>query len=91
MGVAAGPFKPQSAARDLDPGYLMPARQSDEHRRAAEQDDDFSLRNLAEIMEQRDASARVLTLLLGAVASVSWSFKRLRLVLRTRKLRICAA
>jgi len=41
------------------------------HRRAAEQDDDFSIRNLAEIMEQRDASARVLTLLLGAVASVS--------------------
>ena len=41
------------------------------HRRAADQDDDFSIRNLAEIMERRDASARTLTLLLGAVASVS--------------------
>ena len=41
------------------------------HRRAADQDDDFSMRNLAEVMERRDASARTLTLLLGAVASVS--------------------
>src|SRR5215510_11028753 len=41
------------------------------HRRAADQDDDFSIRNLAEIMERRDASARTLTLLLGAVAGVS--------------------
>src|SRR5262245_24101866 len=41
------------------------------HRRAADQDDDFSIRNLAEIMERRDASARTLTLLLAAVAGVS--------------------
>jgi len=41
------------------------------HRRAADQDDDFSMRNLSEIMERRDASARTLTLLLGAVAGVS--------------------
>ena len=41
------------------------------HRRAADQDDDFSIRNLAEIMERRDASARTLALLLAAVASVS--------------------
>jgi putative ABC transport system permease protein len=41
------------------------------HRRAANQDDDFSIRNLAEVMERRDASARTLTLLLGAVAGVS--------------------
>jgi putative ABC transport system permease protein len=41
------------------------------HRRTADQDDDFSIRNLAEVMERRDASARILTLLLGAVAGVS--------------------
>lgn len=41
------------------------------HRRSVGQDDDFLIRNLAEVMEQRDASARTLTLLLGAVASVS--------------------
>ena len=41
------------------------------HRRDADQDDDFSIRNLAEIMERRDASARTLTLLLAAVAGVS--------------------
>ena len=41
------------------------------HRRALDQDDDFQIRNLSEIMEQRDASARTLTLLLGAVAGVS--------------------
>lgn len=41
------------------------------HRRAADQDDDFSIRNLAEVMEQRDASARTLSLLLGAIAGVS--------------------
>jgi len=41
------------------------------HRRAVDQDDDFSIRNLSEIMERRDASARTLTLLLGAVAGVS--------------------
>jgi putative ABC transport system permease protein len=41
------------------------------HRRSADQDDDFSIRNLSEVMVQRDASARMLTLLLGAVAGVS--------------------
>jgi putative ABC transport system permease protein len=41
------------------------------HRRAADQEDDVSIRNLAEVMERRDASARTLTLLLGAVAGVS--------------------
>jgi putative ABC transport system permease protein len=41
------------------------------HRRAADQEDDVSIRNLAETMRQRDASARTLALLLGAVAGVS--------------------
>jgi putative ABC transport system permease protein len=41
------------------------------HRLQAGTDDDFSLRNLAEIMEAQEASSRVLSLLLAAVASVS--------------------
>jgi putative ABC transport system permease protein len=41
------------------------------HRLQAGSDDDFSLRNLAEIMEAQEASSRVLSLLLAAVASVS--------------------
>jgi len=41
------------------------------HRLQPGADDDFSLRNLAEIMAAREASSRVLTMLLAAVASVS--------------------
>jgi putative ABC transport system permease protein len=35
------------------------------------QDDDFALRNLSEILESQEASSRVLSLLLAAIASVS--------------------
>jgi putative ABC transport system permease protein len=41
------------------------------HRIQAGGDDDFSLRNLAEVMAAQEASSRVLALLLAAVASVS--------------------
>jgi putative ABC transport system permease protein len=41
------------------------------HRLRTDQDDDFSIRNLTEIMQRRDASSRALTLLLAAVAAVS--------------------
>ncbi|HEY5638279.1 MAG TPA: ABC transporter permease [Burkholderiales bacterium] len=41
------------------------------HRLAPGTDDDFSLRNLAEVMAAQEASSKVLTLLLAAVASVS--------------------
>ena len=41
------------------------------HRLQPGADDDFSLRNLAEVMAAQEASSRVLTLLLAAVASVS--------------------
>jgi putative ABC transport system permease protein len=41
------------------------------HRLQPNDEDDFSLRNLAEIMATREASSRILTLLLAAVASVS--------------------
>jgi len=41
------------------------------HRVQPGADDDFSLRNLAEVMAAQEASSRVLALLLAAVASVS--------------------
>ncbi|MBM3547404.1 MAG: FtsX-like permease family protein [Alphaproteobacteria bacterium] len=41
------------------------------HKLQAKDDDDFNLRNLADIMETREASSRILSLLLLAVASVS--------------------
>jgi len=41
------------------------------HRLQPGADDDFSLRNLAEVMAAQEASSRILTLLLAAVASVS--------------------
>ena len=41
------------------------------HRLSAGQDDDFTLRNLSEMLEAQEASSRVLSLLLAAIASVS--------------------
>ncbi len=41
------------------------------HRRQPGQEDDFSIRNLTEILQAREESSKVLTLLLAAVASVS--------------------
>lgn len=41
------------------------------HRLQAGQDDDFYVRNLSEILEAREASSKVMALLLAAVASVS--------------------
>ena len=41
------------------------------HRIGQKQDNDFTVRNLTQLMQAREASARVMTLLLGAIASVS--------------------
>jgi putative ABC transport system permease protein len=41
------------------------------HRLQAGQDDDFTLRNLSEVLGAREESTRIMTLLLAAVASVS--------------------
>jgi putative ABC transport system permease protein len=41
------------------------------HRLQPHQDDDFNLRNLAEVLESQEAASRVLTTLLAAIASVS--------------------
>jgi len=43
----------------------------DRHRIRAGQDDDFTVRNLADIAQLADQSSRVMTLLLGSIASVS--------------------
>lgn len=41
------------------------------HGRGPGQEDDVTVRNLAEVMARRDASARTMTLLLGAIAAIS--------------------
>ncbi|MEA3157067.1 MAG: putative transport system permease protein [Betaproteobacteria bacterium] len=41
------------------------------HRRQSGQDDGFTLRNLSEVLSAREASTRIMTLLLAAVASIS--------------------
>jgi putative ABC transport system permease protein len=41
------------------------------HRLQPEQDDDFTLRNLSELLESQEAASRVLSLLLASIASVS--------------------
>jgi putative ABC transport system permease protein len=41
------------------------------HRISAKQDSDFTVRNLTQIMQAQEQSTRVMTLLLGAIASVS--------------------
>jgi putative ABC transport system permease protein len=41
------------------------------HRLQPHQDDDFNLRNLAEVLQSQEAASRVLTVLLAAIASVS--------------------
>jgi putative ABC transport system permease protein len=41
------------------------------HRLQSFQDDDFNIRNLTEVLQSQEASSRVLTLLLAAIASVS--------------------
>jgi putative ABC transport system permease protein len=59
-------------------GRMMPAAEQEirgllrqRHRLQAYQDDDFWLRNLSEVLESQEASSRVLTILLAAIASVS--------------------
>ena len=60
-----------------EPGAMKGAEQNirtllrQRHHLQTGQDDDFTLRNLAEILESQEASSRVLSLLLAAIASVS--------------------
>ena len=55
------------ALAEQDIGDLLRRR----HRIQPGQDDDFHMRNLAEIQQAREAASRILTLLLSAVASIS--------------------
>ena len=55
-----------SAAEDEIRGLLR-----QRHRLQPYQEDDFWIRNLAEVLESQEASSRVLTMLLAAIASVS--------------------
>jgi putative ABC transport system permease protein len=60
-----------------EPGAMKSAEQSirtllrQRHHLQPGQDDDFTLRNLSELLESQEASSRVLSLLLAAIASVS--------------------
>jgi putative ABC transport system permease protein len=55
--------------QDAEQGIRALLRQR--HRLQPHEDDDFTLRNLSEILESQEASSRVLSLLLAAIASVS--------------------
>ena len=57
------------AMKGVEQGILALLRQR--HRLQPGQDNDFTLRNLSEILESQEASSRVLSLLLAAIASVS--------------------
>ncbi len=58
---------PMMAAAEQEIRTLLRQR----HRLQPYQDDDFWIRNLAEVLESQEASSRVLTMLLAAIASVS--------------------
>ncbi|HET8575837.1 MAG TPA: ABC transporter permease [Methylomirabilota bacterium] len=58
---------PMMAAAEQEIRMLLRQR----HRLQPYQDDDFWIRNLAEVLQSQEASSRVLTMLLAAIASVS--------------------
>ncbi|MFB3777452.1 MAG: ABC transporter permease [Bryobacteraceae bacterium] len=70
---AVGSIMVQAAA----PGLMDKAQQQMElllrqrHRLQQNQEDDFTIRNLSEVFDAQESSARVMSLLLGAIASVS--------------------
>jgi putative ABC transport system permease protein len=65
MVQAAGPEAMDEAQRELE--SLLRQR----HRIQRGQDDDFTVRNLSEVFAAQESSARVMSILLGAIASVS--------------------
>jgi putative ABC transport system permease protein len=65
MVQAAAPNQMDEAQREIE-GLLR-----QRHHIAADQEDDFTVRNLSEVFEAQEGSARVMALLLGAIASVS--------------------
>jgi putative ABC transport system permease protein len=65
MVQAIGPQAMSAAEAEIGP--LLRQR----HRLQNDQDDDFTVRNLAEVFAAQESSARVMSILLGAIASVS--------------------
>jgi putative ABC transport system permease protein len=65
MVQAIGPQAMSAAETEIRP--LLRQR----HRLQVDQDDDFTVRNLAEVFAAQESSARVMSILLGAIASVS--------------------
>ena len=65
MVQAAGPQMMDQAQQEME--TLLRER----HRTQPGQDDDFSIRNLTEVFAAQETSARVMSILLGAIASVS--------------------
>ena len=71
-GSVAAIMVQAATAGSMDPaqrevGDLLRQR----HRTPAGQDDDFTIRNLSEVFSAQESSARVMSILLGAIASVS--------------------
>jgi len=65
MVQAVGPLAIDQAQQEV--GALLRER----HRILAGQDDDFTIRNLTEVFAAQETSAQVMSILLGAIASVS--------------------
>jgi putative ABC transport system permease protein len=60
------------SAEDLAPAEeQITALLKQRHRIGPKQDNDFTVRNLTQLMQAREASTKIMTLLLGAIASVS--------------------
>ncbi len=69
VGVIILKIRDAAATQEADLEVRALLRQR--HRLQPDQDDDFMVRNLAEVLESQESASRVLTLLLAAVASVS--------------------
>jgi putative ABC transport system permease protein len=65
MVQAIGPQQMDQAQQEME------ALLRERHRTQPGQDDDFSIRNLMEVFAAQETSARVMSILLGAIASVS--------------------
>lgn len=56
------------------------------HRLQSDQDDDFSIRNLTEVLQAQEATSRVMILLLAAVAGIGMNMMLVSATQRTREI-----
>ena len=68
---SVGTLMVQATARSHERGTAEMAPAAQRHRMQPGQEDDFTVRNLAEVFAAQESSARVMSILLGAIASVS--------------------